>query len=304
MTTLSATASAVTNLVVPRIGEIFSAENLKLSFNTVFNADKDVKAKIIADLTNLSVTWCIPFTLFYVFVLPFSRKLFANGQHYQDNRQCWKSFILAYNYGMALFSLGCFVVTVQTFNAGFRPYTSERGCFNLFNDYGFTTVAYLFYASKYVEYFDTFFLYLMNKHVSWLQWYHHIGAAFTMFLISYYKTEATWIFVGFNSFIHTLMYLYFGLSVQPPNALKKFLPSLRPVMTTLQIVQFIVGNTLAAGYLILFPNCVSGDLNIRLAQYGVQQCFWYVLVVFLLFAHFFVSEYVLPAKQPSAKKTA
>jgi hypothetical protein len=40
----------------------------------------------------------------------------------------------------------------------------------------FDRIIYLFYLSKYYEFFDTFLLYLNGKDPIFLQKYHHIGA--------------------------------------------------------------------------------------------------------------------------------
>ena len=109
------------------------------------------------------------------------------------------------------------------------------------NDYHYIT--YLFYISKYYEFVDTWILYLKNKKPSFLQIYHHIGAVINMRNIYVYRIEAGWIFVTFNSFVHTIMYIYYALST-----LKIYLP-IKRLITTMQILQFVVGLGLSSLYL-------------------------------------------------------
>lgn len=55
---------------------------------------------------------------------------------------------------------------------------------------------------------DTFFILVMQKkgqQVTWLQYLHHIGAAIDMYALYICGGEPVWIFVTFNSFIHTIM---------------------------------------------------------------------------------------------------
>ncbi|KAI9488451.1 fatty acid elongase [Zychaea mexicana] len=107
---------------------------------------------------------------------------------------------------------------------------------------------YFFYLSKFYEFVDTFIILLKGRKPSLLQEYHHAGAIITMWAGIRYHTTAIWMFVTFNSFIHTAMYSYYAattLGLHPPG--KKYL-------TSLQIAQFLLGMTLAAAYLFT-PGC-------------------------------------------------
>lgn len=109
---------------------------------------------------------------------------------------------------------------------------------------------YLFYLSKYYEIVDTIIILLKGRRSSLLQTYHHAGAMITMWSGIHYQSTPVWIFVLFNSFIHSIMYAYYALTsigINPPG--KKYL-------TSMQITQFLVGTTLAVSYLFV-PNCLS-----------------------------------------------
>ena len=64
---------------------------------------------------------------------------------------------------------------------------------------------------------------------------------------------AGWIFVLFNSFIHTVMYFYYTLTCLG------YRPSWKRILTTMQIVQFCVGNPLGLIYALL-PDCLPLEI--------------------------------------------
>lgn len=100
---------------------------------------------------------------------------------------------------------------------------------------------YWFYVSKFYEVIDTIIILLKGRPSSLLQSYHHAGAMMCMWAGIRFQSPPIWIFVVFNSFIHSLMYFYFSLScvhIRVPTIFKRML-------TTLQITQFIIGGSFA-----------------------------------------------------------
>ncbi|RCK57537.1 Elongation of very long chain fatty acids protein 3 [Candida viswanathii] len=121
----------------------------------------------------------------------------------------------------------------------------ESGVFSrILNNEGFHNLeifGWWFYISKFYEVIDTAIILLKGRPSSLLQSYHHAGAMMSMWAGIRYQSPPIWIFVVFNSFIHSLMYLYFSLScvhIRVPNLFKR-------VLTSLQIVQFVVGGSIA-----------------------------------------------------------
>ena len=98
---------------------------------------------------------------------------------------------------------------------------------------------YLHYMTKYLDFFDTFFMILRHKwkQVHFLQLFHHstIGLVWYYALNDAPKISATISFGAFiNSIIHTIMYLhYFITALKFKNPYKKYL-------TRLQMIQFVV----------------------------------------------------------------
>jgi hypothetical protein len=144
----------------------------------------------------------------------------------------------------------------------------------------FDQVIYLFYLSKYWEYFDTFMIYLKGKKPMFLQTYHHIGAAIFWHLCYYNKVDAVWIPSLFNSFVHTVMYSYYLSTLLRWNGLRK----LKPYITTMQLVQFFVGNSLC---LYFYKPPVETQLNYNIICGFVA----YACGLIILFGQFFLNSY-------------
>ena len=106
-----------------------------------------------------------------------------------------------------------------------------------------------FYVSKYYELLDTAILLLKGKPSSFLQTFHHSGSIMGMWIMTTTHAPAAWIFVLFNSFIHTIMYFYYTLTCLG------YRPTWKRILTTMQIIQFLVGNPLGLIYAVL-PGCL------------------------------------------------
>lgn len=114
------------------------------------------------------------------------------------------------------------------------PSRTEMG--RMWNE-GLAYYGWLFYLSKFYEVFDTFIILAKGKPSSTLQTYHHAGAMLSMWAGIRYMSSPIWLFVLFNSFIHSLMYVYYtltALSIKVPTPIKR-------TLTTMQITQFLVG---------------------------------------------------------------
>jgi len=145
--------------------------------------------------------------------------------------------------------------------------------------------------SKAIEFLDTYFLLVMGKKVGWLQLFHHAFAGADMWILWKYHNEGIWIFVQFNSFIHTLMYLYFGCAALGISA-----GPLKVVMTALQLVQLAVGNTISIPY--IYYKCYQQDI-FRMISWLFNM--WYISVLILLFCEFFYSSYMTKPKKGAKK---
>ncbi|KAF9154683.1 hypothetical protein BG015_000211 [Linnemannia schmuckeri] len=149
---------------------------------------------------------------------------------------------------------------------------------------------YIFYLSKFYEVIDTIIIILKGRRSSLLQTYHHAGAMITMWSGINYQATPIWIFVVFNSFIHTIMYAYYAatsVGLHPPG--KKYL-------TSMQITQFLVGMTIAVSYLFI-PGCIRTP--------GAQMAVWinvgYLFPLTYLFVDFAKRTYSKRSAAPTKK---
>lgn len=155
-------------------------------------------------------------------------------------------------------------------------------------------VCWVFWISKHIEFFDTYFFILKKKwhQVSTLHVVHHTLMAFTWWFGVKFSPGGLGTFHAMvNSLVHTVMYFYYGISALGPEYRRYIW--WKKYLTTFQMTQFVVvvGHMLNIG--IRFPNCTYPTaFKIIIACYGVL--FYY------LFAGFFQSAY---GKSTSTQKT-
>ncbi|KAH9810555.1 GNS1/SUR4 family-domain-containing protein [Melampsora americana] len=171
----------------------------------------------------------------------------------------WKATVVLHNVLLAAYSLWTFKGTATgTFQYFFRGYRSAglNGILHTFCDTSMhlwdntlSTYSYWFYLSKYWEIIDSLILIGKGRKASLLQEYHHAGAIMTVWSGSRYESPASWLFVVFNSLVHTIMYSYYAIS-----ALHLPFPAvLKRSLTKIQITQFIVGGSLGALTILISP---------------------------------------------------
>lgn len=135
----------------------------------------------------------------------------------------------------------------------------------------------IFYYSKFVEYVDTFFLVMagvanpgmkMTLHL-----YHHLVTPSIVYFTWFYPCNGGWCGPLTNSFVHVIMYAYYGISVVYPN-IKKY----GNIVTYVQLTQF-VGVILYHAFLII-PNCWDCNCNRLQLAFNFSQ---YIIFLFLFF---------------------
>eukprot|EP01125_Pyxidicula_operculata_P011739 TRINITY_DN3843_c0_g1_i1.p1 TRINITY_DN3843_c0_g1~~TRINITY_DN3843_c0_g1_i1.p1 ORF type:complete len:265 (+),score=47.23 TRINITY_DN3843_c0_g1_i1:29-823(+) len=236
----------------------------------------------------------------YVLMQPILRWIFKDGAYYESNKKFWKYTMAVYNFALSFYSLWTFYVAVTSlYQTGLWPQnptspSQGAGCQGtIFQNADFAMVSRYFYLSKYVEFLDTAFLIIAQKPVSFLQYFHHIGAAPVMWVLNRYQNDAIWVFVGFNSFIHTLMYFYYAMT-----ALGIPIRSIKSIMTTLQILQLTVGTTVSFCYP-FFLECFKQDLH---KWVGYWFSAMYTISLAFLFAQFYIESYVKPSARSDKPK--
>ncbi|KAF3317927.1 hypothetical protein TWF173_009748 [Orbilia oligospora] len=192
---------------------------------------------------------------------------------------------------------------------------------------GLAFYGWLFYLSKFYEVIDTAIILAKGRKSSTLQTYHHAGAMMCMWAGIRFMSPPIFIFVLFNSAIHTLMYTYYTLSafkIRVPTPIKRLL-------TTMQITQFLVGGSGAAIQIFIsyipptvltdisdtikenagidmhigelnkeFVSCLSGGAEV----WAVVTNVVYLTPLTYLFVMFFIKSYLGPRKGGKTVKPA
>ncbi|OCT57991.1 hypothetical protein XELAEV_18002737mg [Xenopus laevis] len=196
-----------------------------------------------------------------------------------------RGHLIVYNLGVTLLSLYMLIeLILSSWQGGYN-----LQCQNLYSageaDVRVAKVLWWYYFSKAIEFMDTIFFVLRKKNsqITFLHVYHHT----TMFNI--WWCIMNWIPCGFfgptlNSFIHFLMYSYYGMSVIP--SMHKYL-WWKKYLIQAQLVQFllIITHTLSAAV---------KPCGFHVGCLMIQTS--YVTTLVILFVNFYLKTY---KKRPS-----
>lgn len=243
-------------------------------------------SEVVSALTNPEILVC---TFGYLFLPALCRRTGL----IDTSKGAYRRAMVSYNVLMAVYSFGCFLLTGVSLGwdrghgqwirdlTGDKPTTlfTNQCPSPLMENKIFMWVAWSFYYSKYVEYLDTVWLVLKDKPVSLLQTFHHFGAPWDVYLAIVLKNEGMWIFVSFNSFIHTVMYTYFSFTAAGIRVPAK------PLITVLQICQFVFG------FILVYPYYnVPCYKESQAMMFSWVYNYAYVGGVLALFLHFFYQD--------------
>lgn len=221
---------------------------------------------------------------------PFFRNFCEKSNFYERHRMTCKKVMTAYNLLMCLFSLVCHLgmlwlccCKLPNGLLGMDHFAEPTGWYK--------SLTFYFYISKYVEFLDTYFLILVGRPVTWLQFLHHLGAPIDMAYIYHSENDGSWIFVGFNGLIHTIMYYYYAACIM------KWWCPFKQIITSMQLTQFFVGLCFVTVYPIRFPEEYWGNDMKRQAW---LFNFGYIAVLITLFGNFYYVNYY--KKKNASKK--
>lgn len=244
----------------------------------------DVNRYPFTKLEHLSVA-CLLYLITVVYFSPNGKKVHSSSSSTTSTPSSLFTFqnvvIFGHNMALCVFSVLCFVSAVPIFVG-----ILQRGGWNaiicedeLSGNDTWWNWTYLFYLSKYYEFMDTFVLIWKGRKPSFLQKYHHIGAAIGMWIIITGHTHTGFVFVIPNSFIHSIMYFYYALSVWKIKVPFKY------ILTGMQMFQF--------GFCALlgFNEWWHWDC-LRFADHAAMLFHWiYVPILWVMFALFYRKTY-------------
>uniref|UniRef100_A0A0B6ZA56 Elongation of very long chain fatty acids protein n=1 Tax=Arion vulgaris TaxID=1028688 RepID=A0A0B6ZA56_9EUPU len=207
-----------------------------------------------------------------------------------------KNTIIGYNFAMVILSLYISVGTVVgIYKAGgysvlcdsLDKYQVNE---NNETEYHYMNIGWLFFISKPIEFFDTVFFILRKKNsqITFLHVYHHATmTVFTWLGLKFLPGGTNVIYPLINSFVHAVMYTYYGLSACGPS-MRKYL-WWKKYLTKLQISQFVI--FLTQGVINVMYDCPFPKIF-------VYAVYIYTFSILLLFINFYVKAYI---KSPSQK---
>lgn len=154
----------------------------------------------------------------------------------------------------------------------------------------------LFVYAKYAELFDTLFLILRRRHVTFLHWYHHATVLLYCWRLYGDRPAVGIWFAAMNYLVHSVMYFYYFLTAVG------FRPKWGIVVTILQLMQMVAGMALCitVGYYKFYRPEVKTHVTEGTFYYGIVIYLSY----FALFLSFFWKRYIQPylAKTSQKKK--
>jgi len=156
----------------------------------------------------------------------------------------------------------------------------------------------LFILSKIPEMLDTFFLVVQKKTVIFLHWYHHLTVMWFCWHAGLMANPAGIFYGGMNFFVHSLMYSYYFLTCF--SVTRKMVKPIAPVITTLQILQMVVGmiiSVLCSFEMITRSECIGLD------WWNVQAGTVMYISYFVLFSILFKKHYIDKKKTDKNKNS-
>ena len=115
-----------------------------------------------------------------------------------------------------------------------------------------------------------------------VQVYHHVCVLFCVWLAMVSRANTTWVFVIFNSFVHTFMYAYYAYTALGFKLHHRY----KSIVTKMQLTQFYLGQIINGFAVVVFWHCSTVFENVL----GVYT-FTFVVSLILLFTRFYKKTY-------------
>ncbi|KAA0717638.1 Elongation of very long chain fatty acids protein 5 [Triplophysa tibetana] len=253
-------------------------ETFNHRFNTVIDSwmgprDPRVRGWLLLDDYIPTFT----FTVFYLLIVWMGPKYMKNKQAYS----C-RALLVPYNLGLTLLSLYMFYELVISAYQGSYNFFCQNTHSGGEADNRMMNVLWWYYFSKLIEFMDTFFFILRknNHQITFLHIYHHATMLnIWWFVLNRVPCGHSYFGATFNSFIHVLMYSYYGLSAVP--ALRPYL-WWKKYITQGQLVQFVL-TIFQTSCAVVWPcGFPMGWLYFQIT---------YTISLILLFANFYIKTY-------------
>uniref|UniRef100_A0A7S1MTL2 Elongation of fatty acids protein n=1 Tax=Neobodo designis TaxID=312471 RepID=A0A7S1MTL2_NEODS len=158
----------------------------------------------------------------------------------------------------------------------------------------------VFGLSKIPELMDTVFLVFQKKPVIFLHWYHHTTVMLYCWHAYLHGVAPGLWFASMNFFVHSIMYGYYFM-MNLSNVTRKIVKPLAQTITTLQLLQMVVGMTaIVAAFYYLDNHPDSCAIDRANSRMGLIMYTSY----FILFASLFKKLYLTPKPKGAKGKKA
>ncbi|GFO40761.1 elongation of very long chain fatty acids protein [Plakobranchus ocellatus] len=210
------------------------------------------------------------------------------GPKVMANRKPWdlRRTIVIYNFALVLLSFSTFLWTCAAIIkvGGYSIYCDSIDKYQSEKDKEeFINIGYIFFLSKLIEFWDTIFFVLRkkNRQITFLHVYHHATmTVFTWLGVKFLPGSSNIVYPLINSFIHAVMYTYYGLSACGPGMAKYLW--WKKYLTRMQISQFVI--FLGQGFINYYYDC-------PLPKVFAYAVYFYTFTILLLFINFYVKAY-------------
>nr|XP_039252065.1 elongation of very long chain fatty acids protein 4-like [Styela clava] len=205
-----------------------------------------------------------------------------------------RKIIVFYNFVMVLLSLYMtyeFFVTayLSSYNLACQPvdYSNHPLAIRM------AKVCWWYYFSKYIELMETVFFALRKKYnqISVLHVYHHTSMLCIWWMgIKYVAGGQSFLFGLINSFVHAIMYTYYGLSAIGPH-MQKYL-WWKKYITVIQLSQF---------FILAWHSTNNLKVNCEFPTWLNKVLFVYAITLGVFFLNFYFQTYWLKKKSSGAQ---
>jgi len=241
-----------------------------------------------------------------LFVVPLYVLFVFYGPKLMEKREPFKL-----EFALKIWNFFLFFISLSMFLGLFTPillFWTSRGFYELVcmpqgeMYYGFAFFCiWVFGLSKYLELFDTLFLILRKREVTFLHWYHHTTVLCYTWFSLVIMTPPGAIFGMINTFVHTIMYWYYFLAAKGKR------PTWGKFVTIVQLSQMVLGVSITSSWAYNYLTGVYCPM-------GHPQAYMLSSLVlygsyFLLFLQFYLNRYnydskghyIKPADRAAAK---
>ncbi|XP_033629683.1 elongation of very long chain fatty acids protein 4-like isoform X2 [Asterias rubens] len=195
-----------------------------------------------------------------------------------------KYFLVVYNFSLVALSIYmCYEFRVTSWKANYsykcQPVDYSSSVLGL----RMADVCWWYFFSKVIETLDTAFFILRKKNnqVTFLHVYHHSSMMVNWWLgVKFVAGGQSFFLAMINSFVHIIMYSYYGLSAMGPG-MQKYLWWKR-YMTQLQLAQF---------FAVIFHTGYNLTIDCDFPQGFNYAVFFYAISLVVLFSNFYAKSY-------------